>query len=287
MADGTATAKRLMGEKKYTALDFMKAHPIEFGGEAERGALGQSAAMRKENKTFVLNSQGDLDWGYINGTISDDGTEIKKAPVRMQIGYQVGESKAGAGYSHIKHKREGFIAGKRYSSVEAGVADVLGNANFIVKEVVDGRDRIKLVKDLTPRTSVMLILDLDDGNEFYTIISFLPQSKKQVKDEKNKALLFNGSVRPLSASGDGAFSTPNGSIAGTEGDSVARKSNASDTVSLTEADKLVKKFTYPDEESVLNQSAWHGAPHSFNSFDLGSVGSGECEQGTRLHKLNL
>ncbi|MEG2344063.1 MAG: hypothetical protein RSB52_07870, partial [Acidaminococcaceae bacterium] len=60
--------------------------------------LYNQSAMREENKRFVLNSSGDLDWGYVSEThTADDGTKIKAAPIRLQIGYQVGKDTAGAG----------------------------------------------------------------------------------------------------------------------------------------------------------------------------------------------
>ena len=36
--------------------------------------------MRKENNTYVLRSNGNLDWGEMPNLVADDGTEIKKAP---------------------------------------------------------------------------------------------------------------------------------------------------------------------------------------------------------------
>ncbi len=67
----------------------------------------QSAAMRKENKSYVTNSQGSVDWGYVIEAVADDRTQIKKAPIRMQIVYQVGDNMAGNGYTHI-HNRMGI-----------------------------------------------------------------------------------------------------------------------------------------------------------------------------------
>ncbi len=212
----------------------------------------------------------------------------KKAPVRMQIGYQVGEGDAGAGFTHISRRRKNFLQGKNYPDVEAAVYDVLGNIDFAVKENDGENERIKVTKDLSPRTSVMLVMDLvREGNEdFYTVISLVPQSKQQIAREKNKALFFNGSVRPLAASGSGAFFTPIGSNAGTEGDSVARKNSASDTISISEADKYVNQFTYEGEEKH-NQTAYHGSPHTFDSFDLGAIGTGEGAQANSLYNQSV
>ena len=248
MADRMAEWHQKAGQTKYTAKNFARSVGVEFGEKAGEG-FNQSA-MRQENKRYVLNENGNVDWGSINELTADDGTTIKKAPVRMQIGYQVGEGDAGAGYIHIKNRHNGFLKNKGYKSISEAVYDVLDNADFIVKSTTgDGRDRVALVKDLTPHTSILLALDYteENGEGYYTIVSVMPQSKKQVKAEKEKALSFDGSVRPSSATGSGAFFTPTETKAGIEGGSFAGKDNAS-TVSLADAEQYVNEYTY-------NQSA--------------------------------
>lgn len=248
MADRMAEWHRKAGQTKYTAKNFARSVGVEFGEKAGEGF--NQAAMRQENKRYVLNENGNVDWGSINELTADDGTTIKKAPVRMQIGYQVGEGDAGAGYIHIKNRHNGFLKNKGYKSISEAVYDILDNADFIVKSTTgDGRDRVALIKDLTPHTSVLLALDYteENGEGYYTIVSVMPQSKKQVKAEKEKALSFDGSVRPSSATGSGAFFTPTETKAGIEGGSFAGKDNAS-TVSLADAEQYVNEYTY-------NQSA--------------------------------
>ena len=267
MADRMAEWHRKAGQTKYTAKNFARSVGIEFGGKAGAG-LHQSA-MRQENKRYVLNENGNVDWGSINELTADDGTTIKKAPVRMQIGYQVGEGDAGAGYIHIKNRHNGFLKNKGYKSISEAVYDILDNADFIVKSTTgDGRDRVALIKDLTPHTSVLLALDYteENGEGYYTIVSVMPQSKKQVKAEKEKALSFDGSVRPSSATGSGAFFTPTETKAGIEGGSFAGKDNAS-TVSLADAEQYVNEYTY-------DQKAYHGSGAVFDKFDLGYLGNG-------------
>ena len=267
MADRMAEWHRQAGQTKYTAKDFARSVGVEFGEKAGEG-FNQSA-MRQENKRYVLNENGNVDWGSINELTADDGTTIKKAPVRMQIGYQVGEGDAGAGYIHIKNRHNGFLKNKGYKSISEAVYDILDNADFIVKSTTgDGRDRVALIKDLTPHTSVLLALDYteENGEGYYTIVSVMPQSKKQVKAEKEKALSFDGSVRPSSATGSGAFFTPTETKAGIEGGSFAGKDNAS-TVSLADAEQYVNEYTY-------DQKAYHGSGAVFDKFDLGYLGNG-------------
>lgn len=271
MADRMAEWHQKAGQTKYTAKNFARSVGVEFGGKAGEG-LNQSA-MRQENKRYVLNENGNVDWGSINELTADDGTTIKKAPVRMQIGYQVGEGDAGAGYIHIKNRHNGFLKNKGYKSISEAVYDILDNADFIVKSTTgDGRDRVALIKDLTPHTSVLLALDYteENGEGYYTIVSVMPQSKKQVKAEKEKALSFDGSVRPSSATGSGAFFTPTETKAGIEGGSFAGKDNAS-TVSLADAEQYVNEYTY-------DQKAYHGTPYDFERFDIGKIGDGVGDQ---------
>ncbi len=267
MADRMAEWHQKAGQTKYTAKNFARSVGVEFGEKAGEG-FNQSA-MRQENKRYVLNENGNVDWGSINELTADDGTTIKKAPVRMQIGYQVGEGDAGAGYIHIKNRHNGFLKNKGYKSISEAVYDILDNADFIVKSTTgDGRDRVALIKDLTPHTSVLLALDYteENGEGYYTIVSVMPQSKKQVKAEKEKALSFDGSVRPSSATGSGAFFTPTETKAGIEGGSFAGKDNAS-TVSLADAEQYVNEYTY-------DQKAYHGSGAVFDKFDLGYLGNG-------------
>lgn len=267
MADRMAEWHQKAGQTKYTAKNFARSVGVEFGEKAGEGF--NQAAMRQENKRYVLNENGNVDWGSINELTADDGTTIKKAPVRMQIGYQVGEGDAGAGYIHIKNRHNGFLKNKGYKSISEAVYDILDNADFIVKSTTgDGRDRVALIKDLTPHTSVLLALDYteENGEGYYTIVSVMPQSKKQVKAEKEKALSFDGSVRPSSATGSGAFFTPTETKAGIEGGSFAGKDNAS-TVSLADAEQYVNEYTY-------DQKAYHGSGAVFDKFDLGYLGNG-------------
>ena len=274
MADRMAELHRQVGHTKYTALDYARSIGlIRSESEAAEQKFNQ-AAMRKENKRYVLNEDGNVDWGNVNEFVADDGTTIKKAPVRMQIGYQVGAGDAGAGYIHIKNRHTGFIEGKGYKNVSDIVYDVLENADFAVKSIsADGRERIALIRDLTPHTSILLALDYtEDGNDsYYTIVSIMPQSKKQTKEAKEKALSFDGSVRPSPATGSGAFFTPTETKAGIEGGSFAGKDNAFDTVSLSDADQYVNEYTY-------DQKAWHGTPYDFERFDIGKIGNGVGDQ---------
>ena len=274
MADRMAEWHRKAGQTKYTALNYARSIGL-IGSEAEADAQKfNQAAMRQENKRYVLNKDGNIDWGSVNELVADDGTKIKKAPVRMQIGYQVGESDAGAGYIHILRRHDKFIKNKGYESIAQAVNDVLERTDFItVEKSRNGAERLELFLDLTPRTSFMLAMDYteDETGAYYSIVSLMPRSKKQLRDKKTKALSFDGSVRPSSATGSGAFFTPTGIKAGTKGDSIAGKDNTFDTVSLADVAKSVNEYTY-------DQKAYHGTPYNFEMFDVGKIGDGVGDQ---------
>ena len=258
------------GHKDYTALDYYKRLQLDATGNAgvEVGNSFNQAAMQKENKRYILNDKGSIDWGYVNNIFADDGTEIKKAPVRMQVGYQVGVDGPGAGYVHIHNRHIDFIKNKGYANIFDIATGVLDNADFIcLNNSRDGRPRLEVFVDLSPKTSIMLIMDYTEekNDAYYTIVSIMPRSKKQLIDKKEKALSFNGSVRPYTThQQDSVFYTPTDKNAGTNGDSIADKDNAFGTVSLSDADEYVKKYTYDEEvaeqqNTSFEQRAYHSS----------------------------
>lgn len=186
----------------------------------------------------------------------------------MQVGYQVGADGPGAGYVHIHNRHIDFIKNKGYANIFDIATSVLDNADFIcLNNSRDGRPRLEVFVDLSPKTSIMLIMDYteEQNDAYYTIVSIMPRSRKQLIDKKEKALSFNGSVRPYTPhQQDSVFYTPTDKNAGTNGDSIADKDNAFGTVSLSDADEYVKKYTY-DEEMVeqqntsLEQRAYNGS----------------------------
>lgn len=80
MADRMAEWHRKAGQKKYTALNYARSIGlIRSEVEADAQKFNQ-ATMRQENKRYVLNESGNVDWGEVNELIADDGTKIKKHP---------------------------------------------------------------------------------------------------------------------------------------------------------------------------------------------------------------
>lgn len=142
-----------------------------------------------------------------------------------------------------------------------GLVVQVASHDFIMQEETATGTRLKLIKDLSPKTSTMLTLDLitdeNTGEVFYAPNNLLPRSKKQVEGEKRKALVFLEERSPQDQSpATGAFRASSGKNAGSVEGSFARKNtSAFDTISISEAKKYVKKFTYSDiEQHFANQS---------------------------------
>ena len=249
-------------KKPYTAEDYYRERLTIEPNAALVGENGlmQAAAMRKENKTFVQNKNGNINWGYITQDITaDDGTVIKAAPIRMQIGFQVGglDSHQGAGYTHII-RRIDFFRYRGFKSVENAVCCILEKYDFVSKLITnESKDRILISKELPTGEGLLLSLDLEydsSTNEaYYTVVSLVPQTKVQLTRSKQKALSFDGRLIPSAGSGAGVSSTPTAIKAGSLGDLLPNKESAFGTVSLSDAEELVKKYTYDENENQQKQ----------------------------------
>ena len=265
----------------------------------------QSAAMRPENKTFVIGRDGNINFGEVSEDIvADDGTIIKKAPIRLQIGFQVGDEKngSGMGLAHIQ-KHASYLKDRGYNNSEEAIKDILDNYDFIIaKKDREGKPRYDFYKKYADDHAASLSLTYDD--DFYSIVGISPIRLRNYNNAQKKALSFDGGPRnPSTESGFGAYRSLGGNKAGIP--EVLRPSNESafDTVSIEDAAELVKEYTYPDDQGqmlandmlfqaanpdqaidMLLQAAWHGSPHIFTQFDLGAIGTGE---GAQVHGWGL
>ena len=257
--------------KKTTAEDVAKGlNIVPAGGVADGKTLAQ---MKKDQLTYVLNSHGDIDFGYIPQAVADDGTILKGAPVRLQIGFHHKGSTYGVGYAHLlRHHVQNVHGG-----IEAAIKYILSN----IDSITQNKKRVE-IRSYLNGTPVALILNLNKDNstneDFYTVVTLTPQTVSRMNKEKQKALTFGGRLTPPPVSSHGAIHTSSGFNAGPNTGLKPRKVSAFGTVSLANAKKLVKKNTW------LNQTAWHGSPYDFEQFDLGAMGSGE---GNQVHGWGL
>ena len=257
--------------KKTTAEDVAKGlNIVPAGGVADGKTLAQ---MKKDQLTYVLNNRGDIDFGYIPQAVADDGTILKGAPVRLQIGFHHKGSTYGVGYAHLlRHHVQNVHGG-----IEAAIKYILSN----IDSITQNKKRVE-IRSYLNGTPVALILNLNKDNstneDFYTVVTLTPQTVSRMNKEKQKALTFGGRLTPPPVSSHGAIHTSSGFNAGPNTGLKPRKVSAFGTVSLANAKKLVKKNTW------LNQTAWHGSPNNFDNFMLSHMGEGE---GAQVHGWGL
>ena len=257
--------------KKTTAEDVAKGlNIVPAGGVADGKTLAQ---MKKDQLTYVLKSHGDIDFGYIPQAVADDGTILKGAPVRLQIGFHHKGSTYGVGYAHLlRHHVQNVHGG-----IEAAIKYILSN----IDSITQNKKRVE-IRSYLNGTPVALILNLNKDNstneDFYTVVTLTPQTVSRMNKEKQKALTFGGRLTPPPVSSHGAIHTSSGFNAGPNTGLKPRKVSAFGTVSLANAKKLVKKNTW------LNQTAWHGSPNNFDNFMLSHMGEGE---GAQVHGWGL
>ncbi|KHM51598.1 hypothetical protein NZ47_09435, partial [Anaerovibrio lipolyticus] len=219
--------------------------------------LMQSASMRQENRRYVLTKAGSMDYGHITRDLTaDDGTVIKKAPIRLSVGFHIGdqESNRGSGLAHIQKHRDFLEKVGGYDSTESSIRDIVGNYDFIYVNISrDGRQRVHFVKRLNDKWSADVMMDLERdeslGEDYYSVNTITPRSNKQYTNCMQKALSFDGRRTPPTESSSGATGAPVETTAGISGVLVPGKESAFGTISITDAQDFVNRFTYADEQS--------------------------------------
>lgn len=252
--------------KKTTAEDVANTLQVVPSGGVADGDVSL-AQMKDEQLKYVLNSNGNIDYGFIPDIVADNGTRIKGAPVRLQVGFHHQKKTLGAGYAHLLRHKVQNLTGE----IDTAISGVLANVDSINK---NGK-RLE-IRSYLKNEPVALILELTEDKStdenFYTVITLTPQTKSRMERERQKALTFGGRLTPPAGTGpDSKYIAPE-KDAGTGNELKPRKVSAFGTVSLADAKKLVKRNTW------YYQTAWHGSPYDFEHFDLGAMGSGEGRQ---------
>lgn len=258
--------------KKTTAEDVANTLQVVPSGGVADGDVSL-AQMKDEQLKYVLNSNGNIDYGFIPDIVADNGTRIKGAPVRLQVGFHHQKKTLGAGYAHLLRHKVQNLTGE----IDTAISGVLANVDSINK---NGK-RLE-IRSYLKNEPVALILELTEDKStdenFYTVITLTPQTKSRMERERQKALTFGGRLTPPAGTGpDSKYIAPE-KDAGTGNELKPRKVSAFGTVSLADAKKLVKRNTW------YYQTAWHGSPYDFEHFDLGAMGSGE---GGQVHGWGL
>lgn len=252
--------------EKTTAEDVANTLQVVPSGGVADGDVSL-AQMKDEQLKYVLNSNGNIDYGFIPDIVADNGTRIKGAPVRLQVGFHHQKKTLGAGYAHLLRHKVQTLTGE----IDTAISGVLANVDSINK---NGK-RLE-IRSYLKNEPVALILELTEDKStdenFYTVITLTPQTKSRMERERQKALTFGGRLTPPAGTGpDSKYIAPE-KDAGTGNELKPRKVSAFGTASLADAKKLVKRNTW------YYQTAWHGSPYDFEHFDLGAMGSGEGRQ---------
>ena len=97
----------------------------------------------------------------------------------------------------------------------------------------------------------MMDLERDEslGEDYYSVNTITPRSNKQYTESMKKALSFDGRRTPPTESSSGATGAPVETTAGISGVLVPGKESAFGTISITDAQEFVNRFTYADEKS--------------------------------------
>lgn len=254
--------------------NFFKEHPVTFSNQGMvdngKGAYYQ-AAMRDENRLYVTRKNGNVNFGVIpHNLVADNGVVIEAAPIRLQIGFEIGKGQ-GAGLTHLNNEHKEFLIKKGYVDengdldIEKAIDDVFENhvcVDKIKAEVKDGdktviKDRLLLYKSNGTHSGLLLAMDLEQdsntGEKFYMPVTLTPQSSRQINKAKEKALKFRAERSPQDQQpAADTFSTSMGIISGTQNDSFAREFNSAyGTINISESKEYVKKFTYPEKSEEI------------------------------------
>ena len=248
---------------------FLRDNPLRFErGTQKTGRFFQP--MQKENKPYLADEDGNIDYGYSAKEIkmlaqTPEGEKeviFKPLPIRLQIGYQVGDKRAGAGYVHIVGRHADLLKARGYEledgsiDVHRAVKDILAAPSYIIPSMEQTRgsegNRFRIVKEVPGHSGMALLLEeaKDDitKESFYTVVSILPIQERQSKKEKGTASSFSEERSPQKQLPAAVvFDTPAGIIAGSPGGSYAHTNDGTlPKISLADAAGYVKKFTYED-----------------------------------------
>lgn len=268
-AEVHAQAMRLLGNKKYTALDYMASHPVEFGGEKVKGALGQNDVSPESFYTIS-----------VMGNEFGEYKDIKELRKKAKSWYQ--ENLQGtAAYNPVLGK---ILIDTNLDDVEfkftgAGRKKMVDNAANPVKMFV-----VKHLKELTENANYITFADSDGtkhlGERFYFLHVGIDTDKGRnyaiinIRRTKEGEMFYYG---------HNIFQDQNeynAQIEKTVQDTSATRVSAPGPEGLTAIsnNSIAEENKIFNQQRVFYQSAWHGTPHEFNKFDLGAIGTGEGAQ---------
>ncbi|MBQ5673263.1 MAG: hypothetical protein IIV46_03545, partial [Phascolarctobacterium sp.] len=267
-AETHARAMQLLGNKKYTALDYMASHPVEFGG-VERNGYNQIGVDDIPVYTFyTVAITGDELGEYTNlNDLRKKAVEYYKNNLTETTAYNpvLGNIRIERGMTEndilfnakAKNKMKQTSAKKEKLLAVTHLREIISNANFITESGP--------YKDSHEMDHFYYLHAKVENDAFkYIIVSVIETKDKTLKLKNFNVFTEDEYKKEM----EDALTRGNPSLT----KSGQNQRGASSNTSIADEEAVF------NQQRVFYQSAWHGSPHVFERFDLGAIGTGEGAQ---------
>lgn len=267
-AETHAEAMRILGNKKYTALDYMASHPVEFGG-VERNGYNQIGVNDIPVDTFyTVAITGDELGEYANlNDLRKKAVEYYKNNLTETTAYNpvLGNIRIERGMTEndilfnakAKNKMKQTSAKKEKLLAVTHLREIISNANFITESGP--------YKDSHEMDHFYYLHAKVENDAFkYIIVSVIETKDKTLKLKNFNVFTEDEYKKEM----EDALTRGNPSLT----KSGQNQRGASSNTSIADEEAVF------NQQRVFYQSAWHGSPHVFERFDLGAIGTGEGAQ---------
>lgn len=260
MAERWAQIRRDYGDTAYTAKDFAAAHPIRIGTAENKKAAQfeqrEFADKVKANESVI--AQGKE---YILAALKGEETaptftlwklsDVEVKRIKEELGINLSGYTLELVADDIRHARKRHGSGKKKGEIVL-TNELLQHALDILvtpDEVVLGN------RSSEGLPSIRFIKYENDGTMTVVENIYIKEKKLRLKT------MWKDAPATVDAQGPDHTSEYNGGDASFHKNSIAKEGGKNKS-----------------KESGYAQRAWHGSPYEFNTFDLGSIGSGEGNQ---------
>ena len=281
-ADIMADIMRRAGRGNYTAMDYFNTIRIQMnGGVYSQNGYAQHLAMHQKLQADINQWSKTID-DLQNGTLKQGVTKMMSAPLVFST-IKDPDYKFTTGDIYITTKMLNKVfANKHAHKFDLNVMKQLPGAlsnpiaifkNFDPVNKTSVKGEIIAVVELRDTQNnlvhVPLVFDVQSGRNSYQtrVKSIFPRvNATWYSNAINNGDLLYGNTKKINQ-----LTVNNVQSSGQM--SVSQFMINNSIPNETDLDKLRKQYNYQ-----YYQAAWHGSPHDFNEFDLGSIGSGEGNQ---------
>lgn len=215
----------------------------------------------KRSNRPVMTSDGNLSFGFIPEARASNGVIMPAGNIILPIGFQNGgeESSWGHGLTHIQKHADTLK--KQFNSTEAAIKNISKKHDYIIYQKPKTSDELPsyvLYKKTGKTMGVALILEYNEtytngeGPGYYSVLTIVPVRANQIK--KSEALSFDGRAanensykNPSRSPGAATIAKSADGKPGPADNLFPTKEMASDAISMTEAENLVKKNAVADK----------------------------------------